>query len=54
VFYSDSINDLPLLERVAAAGGRAVATHPDAQLRAEAQRRGWQLLELFELVPSHA
>lgn len=54
VFYSDSINDLPLLEKVAAAGGRAVATHPDAQLRAEAQRRGWQLLELFELVPAHA
>jgi HAD superfamily hydrolase (TIGR01490 family) len=54
VFYSDSINDLPLLEKVAAAGGAAVATHPDLRLRAEAQRRGWRVLELFELVPSHA
>lgn len=54
VFYSDSINDLPLLERVAAAGGRAVATHPDARLAAVAAERGWDVLQLFELSPSHA
>jgi len=55
VFYSDSINDLPLLERVAAAGGRAVATHPDPRLAAVAAERNWPVLQLFdELVPSHA
>lgn len=42
-FYSDSFNDLPLLERVQT----PVATNPDARLRAEAQRRGWRVLELF-------
>ncbi len=43
VFYSDSINDLPLLERV----HRPVATNPDARLRAIATARGWPILELF-------
>lgn len=43
VFYSDSINDLPLLERV----HRPVATNPDARLRAIATERGWPILELF-------
>ena len=43
-FYSDSINDLPLLERV----NHPVATNPDAQLRAIAQARGWRILELFQ------
>jgi phosphoserine phosphatase len=42
-FYSDSINDLPLLEKVA----HPVATNPDEQLRAVAQKRGWRILELF-------
>jgi len=42
VFYSDSFNDLPLLSAV----GRPVAVNPDARLRAEAQRRGWQILGL--------
>ena len=41
-FYSDSHNDLPLLERVS----RPVAVDPDAQLAAEAARRGWPLLSL--------
>ena len=40
--YSDSINDLPLLQAVR----RAVAVDPDARLRAEAERRGWQVLQL--------
>lgn len=43
-FYSDSINDLPLLERVT----QPVATNPDDRLRAIAQARGWRILDLFE------
>ena len=38
-FYSDSYNDLPMLERV----GRAVAVNADARLRRHARRRGWPL-----------
>jgi HAD superfamily hydrolase (TIGR01490 family) len=37
-FYSDSISDLPLLERVA----EPVAVNPDPRLRREAARRGWR------------
>jgi HAD superfamily hydrolase (TIGR01490 family) len=36
-FYSDSYNDLPMLERV----GTAVAVNADARLRRHARRRGW-------------
>ncbi|MBT3069227.1 HAD family phosphatase [Rhodoferax sp. U11-2br] len=43
-FYSDSINDLPLLEHV----NHPVATNPDDRLRAIAQARGWRILELFQ------
>jgi HAD superfamily hydrolase (TIGR01490 family) len=43
IFYSDSINDLPLLEKVQ----EAVATNPDAPLRRLALERGWRILELF-------
>jgi len=42
-FYSDSINDLPLLEKA----NVPVATNPDDPLRAIAQARGWRILELF-------
>jgi HAD superfamily hydrolase (TIGR01490 family) len=42
-FYSDSRNDLPLLERV----NHPVATNPDATLRAMAAERGWPILDLF-------
>lgn len=42
-FYSDSINDVPLLERVTA----PVATNPDDRLRALALERGWRVLDLF-------
>lgn len=45
-FYSDSINDLPLLERV----NHPVATNPDDRLRAIAQARGWRILELFQKI----
>ena len=45
-FYSDSINDLPLLERV----NHPVATNPDDRLRAIAQSRGWRILELFQKI----
>ena len=43
-FYSDSMNDLPLLERVQ----HPVATNPDARLRTTALERGWRILDLFE------
>ena len=36
-FYSDSYNDLPMLERV----GTAVAVNADARLKRHARRRGW-------------
>ena len=42
-FYSDSINDLPLLEKVS----HPVATNPDDRLRNEAKQRNWPILELF-------
>lgn len=42
-FYSDSRNDLPLLERV----NHPVATNPDEKLRAVALEKGWPILELF-------
>jgi HAD superfamily hydrolase (TIGR01490 family) len=41
-FYSDSHNDLPLLERVR----RPVAVDPDDQLAAVAARRGWPVISL--------
>ncbi|MGB5081274.1 MAG: HAD family hydrolase [Burkholderiales bacterium] len=41
-FYSDSRNDLPLLERVT----HPVAVDPDATLRAEASARGWRIISL--------
>jgi HAD superfamily hydrolase (TIGR01490 family) len=42
-FYTDSINDLSLLERVT----HPVATNPDPRLRTLALQRGWRILELF-------
>lgn len=42
-FYSDSINDVPLLEKADV----AVATNPDPRLRALAAQRGWRSLDLF-------
>ncbi len=39
VFYSDSYNDLPMLERV----GTAVAVNPDGRLGRVAKRRGWRI-----------
>jgi HAD superfamily hydrolase (TIGR01490 family) len=50
-FYSDSVNDLPLLERIAAAGGHAVVVNPDPRLRALARARGWSELDLFPIAP---
>ena len=41
-FYSDSQNDLPLLERVS----RPVAVDPDEALATEARRRGWAVISL--------
>jgi len=41
-FYSDSINDLPLLEQVST----PVAVNPDKDLSVIAIQRGWQILDL--------
>ena len=41
-FYSDSLNDLPLLELV----DHPVAVDPDATLRARALERGWPVISL--------
>ncbi|MGK2914935.1 MAG: HAD family hydrolase [Porticoccaceae bacterium] len=41
-FYSDSINDLPLLQHV----DNPVAVDPDPQLRAVASREGWPIISL--------
>lgn len=45
-FYSDSTNDLPLLEKAQV----PVATNPGPALRQLAQARGWRILDLF---PEH-
>ncbi|RMW99950.1 HAD-IB family hydrolase [Allofranklinella schreckenbergeri] len=42
-FYSDSSNDLPLLEKV----DTPIATNPDERLRQHALARGWRILDLF-------
>ena len=42
-FYTDSINDLSLMENV----DHPVATNPDDRLRAIAVTRGWRILDLF-------
>ena len=42
-FYSDSINDLPLLEQAQI----PVAVNPDTRLRQLATDRGWRILQLF-------
>jgi HAD superfamily hydrolase (TIGR01490 family) len=42
-FYSDSTNDLPLLEHVS----HPVATNPGPALERIAQDRGWPVLKLF-------
>ncbi|MFT0533557.1 HAD family hydrolase [Castellaniella hirudinis] len=42
-FYSDSMNDLPLLEAVS----HPVATNPSPALRELAQGRNWRILDLF-------
>jgi len=41
-FYSDSLNDLPLLSKVK----RPVAVDPDATLRAHAAQQGWPVISL--------
>lgn len=44
IFYSDSMNDVPLLEKV----NTPVATNPDDRLRQLAAERGWRILDLLE------
>lgn len=43
-FYSDSHNDIPLLEIVS----KPVAVDPDPQLKAYAEERGWQVVSFRE------
>jgi len=43
-FYSDSVNDVPLLE----AETRPIAANPSPGLREIAQVRGWQVIDLFD------
>ena len=47
-FYSDSVNDIPLLERVT----DPVATNPAPALREHAQAKGWRVLDLFAAEPA--
>ena len=47
-FYTDSITDLPMLEKV----GFPVAINPDPLLRVEARKRGWPI-EIWSKPPSH-
>lgn len=41
-FYSDSLNDLPLLQKVS----HPVAVDPDPTLESHAERMGWQIMSL--------
>lgn len=47
-FYSDSVNDIPLLEVVT----DPVATNPAPALRSHAQAQGWRLIDLFAEQPA--
>ncbi|MCW5655363.1 hypothetical protein [Hydrogenophaga sp.] len=42
-FYSDSINDLPLLSSV----GHPVAVNPDALLQRHALANGWRVIDVL-------
>ncbi|CAG2136667.1 histidinol-phosphatase [Cupriavidus numazuensis] len=42
-FYSDSINDLPLMEK----SSEPIATNPDDRLREHAAAAGWRIMDLF-------
>ncbi|OZI77775.1 HAD family hydrolase [Bordetella genomosp. 12] len=48
-FYSDSTNDIPLLEVVT----RPIATNPSPSLRQTALERGWQVLDMFDHLEDH-
>ena len=50
VFYSDSVNDLPLLRAV----GEPVVVDPDSRLLLEAQARRWPVLRLDRVRPAPA
>ena len=43
-FYSDSVNDIPLLDAVT----DPIATNPDDVLLEHAEKRGWQIIKLFD------
>ena len=43
-FYSDSVNDIPLLETVT----DPIATNPDDILHEHAEKRGWLIINIFD------
>jgi len=43
-FYSDSVNDIPLLESVT----DPIATNPDDVLHVHAKKRGWPIINIFD------
>ena len=43
-FYSDSINDLPLLEKAT----HPIATNPSPDLRKIAEQKNWEIIDLFK------
>ena len=43
-FYSDSVNDIPLLESVT----DPIATNPDDVLHEHAEKRGWPIINIFD------
>src|SRR5690554_1266666 len=43
-FYSDSPNDLPLLEAVS----HPIATNPSPRLRSIAEEKGWKIIDFFQ------
>lgn len=45
LFYSDHLSDLPTFELAVASGGAVIAANPSPALRAEAARRGWQIVD---------
>ena len=42
IFYSDSINDLPLLSKV----HKPIAVNPDDQLRKLSEQNNWEIIDL--------
>ncbi len=46
IFYANSHNDIPLLEKV----GKAVAINPDSKLERHAKKKGWEILKFKNVI----